>query len=116
MNKLPKDVIYHILSFNDQFKVRKGKLVQIIPSNDPRRAVLERIPLITPFGHIQLSNTRTYVMYIMVSVSSTDVRWTLYKYFKNTEEDDVMEGVVFSMDRHTKQSVRSLVLPDPEAT
>ena len=46
-DQLPDDIIILILSFGNEIKYRRGKLMNQILENDPRREVLKRIA--TPF-------------------------------------------------------------------
>jgi hypothetical protein len=43
MNKLPADIINHILSYDDRFVIRKGIPVSVIPKNDYRYSLLKQI-------------------------------------------------------------------------
>ena len=91
--------MHHTLSYNKHFKVRKGKVVNVIPYDDPRRAVLTTMPRVDRYGHIMLAETAKYELHVRVIAFPCHVRWTLYKYFKNIDEEEVMDGVVFSMER-----------------
>jgi hypothetical protein len=44
-SKLPIDIIQHILLYDEHFKMRKGKLVSIIPKSDDRYKILSFITL-----------------------------------------------------------------------
>jgi len=102
MELFPIEIVAHILSYDKRFKMRKGKLVDIIPYDDPRRSVLTTLPRVNFFGHVLLAETDTYEFHIRVNTSKTHVRWTFYKYFKNENEEEadvLMDGVVFSMER-----------------
>jgi hypothetical protein len=96
---LPKDIAHLILSFDKRFKIRKGTLVDVIPFDDPRRDVINRAPRIDPHGHVMLTDNEHYEIHVMVATFDNQVRWTMYKYFKNIDEEEIMEGFVFSMDR-----------------
>lgn len=41
---LPNDMIFEILSFDDRFILRRGKLMNRIPKNDKRYKLLSKIP------------------------------------------------------------------------
>ena len=43
--KLPTDIIYKILLYDEHFRMRKGKLVSIIPKSDDRYHILSFITL-----------------------------------------------------------------------
>lgn len=96
---LPKELVHHVLSYNKHFKIRKGKLVDIIPYDDPRRAVVSTMPRVDRYGHSMLADTAKYELHLRVVVFPSHVRWTFYKYLKNFEDEEVMDGVVFSMQR-----------------
>ena len=99
MHRLPKEIIYSILQYDNRFKIRKGKLHTVVPDDDPRREVLQTIPMIDRFGHVWLTDTDKYELHLISTTSEKDVRWTMYKYFKDIDEEEVMDGVVFSMVR-----------------
>ena len=44
-SKLPIDIIYKILLYDEHFRMRKGKLVSIIPKSDDRYHILSFITL-----------------------------------------------------------------------
>jgi hypothetical protein len=44
MNTLPKDIIHHILQYNDAIKWRNGRYMNQIPRNDARYELLKTIP------------------------------------------------------------------------
>jgi hypothetical protein len=96
---LPKELVHHVLSYSKHFKIRKGILFNIIPYDDPRRAALTTIPKVDRYGHSMLADTAKYELHLRVVVFPSHVRWTFYKYFKNIDEEEVMDGVVFSMQR-----------------
>ena len=97
---LPKELVRHVLSYNKHFKIRKGEIVDVIPYDDPRRTLLAAMPRVDRYGHSMLADTAKYELHLRVVVFPSHVRWTFYKYFKNVdEEDDLMDGVVFSMER-----------------
>jgi hypothetical protein len=96
---LPKELVHQVLSYNKNFKIRKGRVVDIIPYDDPRRAVLNTMPRVDRYGHSMLADTAKYELHLRVVVFPSHVRWTFYKYFKNIDEEEVMDGVVFSMQR-----------------
>ena len=103
-SKLPKELVYHIISYDKHFKLRKGKLASIIAFDDPRRSVLTEIPRIDDIGHVMLVDNPKYELHAAVDSSGGYVRWTMYKYYKNLddtdEEESLMDGVVFSMERY----------------
>ena len=43
--KLPKDIIYYILLYNEHFTIRKGEIISIIPKTDYRYKLLNFITL-----------------------------------------------------------------------
>ena len=101
---LPKELVHHIVSYDKHFKVRKGKIRSVIPHDDPRRLVLTDIPRIDEIGHVMLVDNPQYELHAAVDSSGAYVRWTMYKYYKNVddtdEEESLMDGVVFSMERY----------------
>jgi len=99
MDRLPKEIIFHILSYDKRFTVRKGKVIDIIPYDDVRREVLLRMPRLDRHAHVMLTDNGYYSLHVMVVVHRTKVDWTMYKYFKNIDVEEVMDGVVFSMLR-----------------
>jgi len=99
MERLPKEIIFHILSYDKRFKIRKNKLIHIIPYDDPRRHVLLQMPGLDHHAHVMLTDNGYYSLHVMVVVHRTKVDWTMYKYFKNIDVEEVMDGVVFSMLR-----------------
>ena len=104
MELFPKDVVNHILSFTKHFKVRKGKLVQLIPYDDPRRSVLRKLPRIDQNAHVLLKRPegKFYEWHVMVDVMSEHVKWSLIKFFVvETMDEDLMDGVVFLMARQS---------------
>ena len=88
-----------MLSYNKHFKIRKGKVVNVIPYDDPRRTLLAAVPRVDRYGHSMLADNAKYELHLRVVVFPSHVRWTFYKYFKNIDEEEVMDGVVFSMER-----------------
>jgi hypothetical protein len=42
-SKLPSDILYKIVSFNEGFKLRNGKISSLIDKNDIRYSLLENI-------------------------------------------------------------------------
>jgi hypothetical protein len=99
MERLPKEIVLRILQYDKHFKVRKGTLVNTIPYDDPRRETLLLIPQKNVNGRVMLSDNDKYELHVMVVSTEKEVRWTMYKYFKNIYEEEVMDGVVFSMGR-----------------
>jgi hypothetical protein len=43
MNLLPMDIVNHILSYDNRFKIRKGIPISIIPKDDFRYSILKKI-------------------------------------------------------------------------
>jgi hypothetical protein len=107
--KLPKEIVHHIVSYDKRFKVRKGRVVDIIPYDDGRRSILATIPPIDCEGHVFLSDSNDYEVHTKVDISGGFVYWTLYKYYKTMDEDEecFMDGIVFSM-RQAYQSAEPL--------
>ena len=73
-DQLPDDIIILILSFGNEIKYRRGKLINQILENDPRREVLKRIarPFMLPnFLYEYVNNDVHYIN-----------KWTDLKYFK----------------------------------
>jgi hypothetical protein len=104
MQNIPKEVVYHILSFTKHFKVRKGKLVQVIPYDDPRRALLRTLPRIDQNAHVLLKRPEGmyYEWHVLVDVMAQHVKWSLVKFYVvETMDDDLMDGVVFLMARQS---------------
>ena len=104
MQNIPKEVVYHILSFTKHFKVRKGKLVQVIPYDDPRRALLRTLPRIDQNAHVLLKRPEGmyYEWHVLVDVMTQHVKWSLIKFYVvETMDDDLMDGVVFLMARQS---------------
>jgi hypothetical protein len=105
---LPNELIGHILSYTEHFKFRKGEIVQIIPEDDPRREMMRNIPKIDSLSHVALIvQDKIYDFHIMVTVLPTAVHWNLYKYYFSWQMYDVydiMDGVVFSMERQLEPS------------
>ena len=99
MERLPKDIIFHIISYDKRFKIRKNKLIDIIPYDDQRRQILLQLPRLDRNAHAMLTDNDIYSLHVMVVVHRTKVDWTMYKYFKNIDVEEVMDGVVFSMLR-----------------
>jgi len=109
--RLPLDLVKEVLRYDKRFKLRKNELVQCIPLDDERRAMLERMPKICR-GHVCLARDRVknIELHIMVTVFNENVHWNFYKYFTVYFEEDpeeIMDGVVFSMARR----VASLTQP-----
>ena len=100
---LPIELVGHILSYTGHFKLRKGEIVQIIPEHDPRRETVRNIPKIDSLSHVALIvQDRVYDFHIMVTVLPTHVHWNMYKHYfawQMYEEYDIMDGLVFSMER-----------------
>ena len=101
--RLPLDVIKEVLSYDKRFKLRNNELVQLIPFDDERRAVLEQMPKICR-GHVCLFRdpVKNVELHIMVVLSNGNVHWNFYKYTTVNFGDDpeeIMDGVVFSMAR-----------------
>lgn len=63
MEKLPMDVINHILSYNKHFRIRKGKIVNIIPKDDERINILMTIPIFKT-NYIFIKKEGHYDVYI----------------------------------------------------
>ena len=102
---LPKEVVYHIMTYTKHFKVRKGKLVQIIPYDDPRRALLRTLPRIDRNAHVLLNRPEGmyYEWHIIVEVLVNHVKWSLVKFYivDTFDNDELMDGVVFLMARQS---------------
>ena len=58
---LPNDMIFEILSFDDRFILRRGKLMNRIPKNDKRYNLLSKIP---QKNYNSYNNTNYVTIYI----------------------------------------------------
>ena len=68
MNKLPLEMLDQILAYEGRFRIRNGKLMRLIPKNDPRKIVLSKIT--------QLKyNKKTTTLYVVLLI-------TKYKFFE----------------------------------
>jgi hypothetical protein len=105
MDFFPKEVVYHILTFTKHFKVRKGKLVQLIPYDDPRRALLRTLPRIDNNAHVLLKRPegKYFEWHVVVDVLAEHVKWSLIKFYvvDTFDNEDLMDGVVFLMARQS---------------
>ena len=68
MNKLPLEMLDQILAYEGRFRIRNGKLMRLIPKNDPRKMVLSEITL---FNYDRITDRL-----------SVELRINNYKYFR----------------------------------
>jgi len=78
-HKLPQDIIYHILLYDERFSMRKGKIISIISKTDDRynlikRTISKKIDIVRRSNKENISG----VMFLKIFQESFYYPWAFY--------------------------------------